>query len=97
MKIKCNHSQTYHLDILIVITKLRRNDIRFGCANTLQTREYGSPYNLSNSYDKYSSLWNDWPIQAIPHYLRWFSHIQPSTEALRSLFNRGSSIDRKNV
>ncbi len=41
-----------------------------------------------------------WPIQAIPYYMRWFSYIQPSTlptEALRSLLNKGWSIDHKNV
>ena len=41
-----------------------------------------------------------WPIEAIPHWLRWFSYLQPQTlptQSLRDLIVRGWDIDQKGV
>lgn len=41
-----------------------------------------------------------WPIEAIPHWLRWFSYLQPQTlptQSLRDLIVRGWDIDQPGV
>lgn len=41
-----------------------------------------------------------WPIEAIPHWLRWFSYLQPQTlptQSLRDLIVRGWDIDQQGV